>query len=539
MSLSKKIMVISICMFALFSILMQTVSYSVMVSSFSDIVGIMKSSMESMSADSIKRARESLTGRINDMKMLIGIALQPGEEVKFLALAKQEAAQEGVGEFSFFGIDRKVTMSSDPKAVGKAIAAGIWDEGEKTRQNVVREDSHNIEVYAPYFADADMGRFHPGWKPGQYFGMLYVRFSKEHINKIVEEENEKIEKASAVYDSAKRKMMLSSGGIILISLIVSSFVLAALFMIYFHRSIKGVIENLSSGSGQVMDSSGEVSEASHEIAEGANQQAASLEQISASVSEISAITSRNAETAGTAARQAGDALSAAESGGSAMKKLSDAIEKIKSSANETAKIVKTIDEIAFQTNLLALNAAVEAARAGEAGKGFAVVAEEVRNLAQRSAEAAKTTASLIEESKNNAETGVSATNEARSTFAEISGKVTQAEKLIRELAAACGNQVNEISGINRAIEEVDKVTQTGAASAEKTAAIGAELAQQASALNSLVDKLVFIIEGAHIAGVRADSSQDMEPGSATVEPRTPKAAGKIGASPKNRKGLGA
>ena len=102
-----------------------------------------------------------------------------------------------------------------------------------------------------------------------------------------------------------------------------------------------------------------------------------------------------------------------------MNRMTQTIGKIKASSDETAKIVGTIDEIAFQTNLLALNAAVEAARAGEAGKGFAVVAEEVRNLAQRSAEAAKTTANLIEESVRNSEDGVKVTQEVGNILNEI------------------------------------------------------------------------------------------------------------------------
>src|SRR6185295_12799038 len=128
---------------------------------------------------------------------------------------------------------------------------------------------------------------------------------------------------------------------------------------------------------------------------------------SASLEELSSMTKQNSENARQANGMAGEARDAAEGSKGAMDRMGSAIGKIKQSADQTARIIKTIDEIAFQTKLLALNAAVEAARAGDAGKGFAVVAEEVRNLARRSAEAAKSTASLIEESQKNADRGVS------------------------------------------------------------------------------------------------------------------------------------
>src|SRR5204863_8178687 len=140
-------------------------------------------------------------------------------------------------------------------------------------------------------------------------------------------------------------------------------------------------------------------------------QASSLEEISSSLQEVAAMARQNAANCKEARSIADTARKAAEHGFNQMERLSQSIEKIKTSADATAKIVKTIDEIAFQTNLLALNAAVEAARAGDAGKGFAVVAEEVRNLAMRSAEAAKNTANLIEESVKNVEGGVALNQE--------------------------------------------------------------------------------------------------------------------------------
>ena len=183
------------------------------------------------------------------------------------------------------------------------------------------------------------------------------------------------------------------------------------------RSITGPINKaldvLTSGAHQISSASSQVSSASQSLAQGASEQASSLEETSSALEEMASMTRQNADNANQANTMAKDANTTALAGVESMKRMSEAIDKIKNSASETAKIIKTIDEIAFQTNLLALNAAVEAARAGEAGKGFAVVAEEVRNLARRSAEAAKNTADLIEGATKNAEAGVSVTERSR------------------------------------------------------------------------------------------------------------------------------
>ena len=192
------------------------------------------------------------------------------------------------------------------------------------------------------------------------------------------------------------------------------------------------------------------------------------------------------------------ARSGADRGVDAMKRLSEAMERIKASSDETAKIVKTIDEIAFQTNLLALNAAVEAARAGDAGKGFAVVAEEVRNLAMRSAEAAKSTAQLIEESVTNAAGGVSLNSEVLGNLQEIQKQVVQVSEVMDEIVAAAEQQSEGVTQINVAVEQMNQVTQQTAANAEESSSASEELTSQAEELRQLVGG--YVISGVSDGG---------------------------------------
>ncbi len=259
--------------------------------------------------------------------------------------------------------------------------------------------------------------------------------------------------------------------------------------------IDQIVQILSSASEQVASASSQVANASQQMAEGASEQASSLEEISSSLEEMTSMTNMNAENAGKANDLSSNARSVAGQGLQSMGRMSSAIDAIKTSADETAKIVKTIDEIAFQTNLLALNAAVEAARAGEAGKGFAVVAEEVRNLAQRSAEAAKNTSELIEESLKNADNGVRSSTEVHSSLGEISTSVEDVTNVVSEVSSASREQAEGIAQVNTAMAQLDKVTQSNAANAEESASAAEELSAQAVELKSAVEDLQKLVDG--------------------------------------------
>ena len=273
------------------------------------------------------------------------------------------------------------------------------------------------------------------------------------------------------------------------------------------RPILKVAETLLAGAEQVASASSQVSSASQSLAEGASGQAASLEETSASLEEISCMTKRNADNARKAKEFSGQTRQAADTGATDMEQMKIAMKAIKTSSDEVAKIVKNIDEIAFQTNILALNAAVEAARAGEAGAGFAVVADEVRNLAQRSAKAAKETAEKIEDAISKSQHGVQVSSQVATSLGEIVEKARGVDELVAEIAAASQEQSQGITEINNALTEMDRVTQSNAATAEESAAASEELNAQASSQKDSVENLAALVSGKR--SITPDFSPDL------------------------------
>ena len=272
-----------------------------------------------------------------------------------------------------------------------------------------------------------------------------------------------------------------------------------LAVLFFSRSITRPIAataaQLNEAADQVASASSQVSSASQALAEGTSEQAAGLEKTSSSIEEMASMTKQNADNAQQSRTMMGEAQQIVEKVNKHMGDMATAITEITKSSEETRKIIKTIDEIAFQTNLLALNAAVEAARAGEAGAGFAVVADEVRNLALRASEAAKNTNNLIENIIKAVKNGNELTQATQQAFKEnitISAKIG---KLIDEIAAASQEQAQGVGQINKAVSEMDKVVQKNAASAEESASAAEEMNAQSEQMKAFVAELMTVIDG--------------------------------------------
>jgi methyl-accepting chemotaxis protein len=280
------------------------------------------------------------------------------------------------------------------------------------------------------------------------------------------------------------------------------------------RELRRISTVVADASAQFTHAAAQVSSSSTSLAEGASEQAASLQETSASLEQMSSMTKRNAQNAQHAEQLVKQTRASADHGTDDMKAMVSAMDAIRASGSETAKIIKTIDEIAFQTNILALNAAVEAARAGEAGMGFAVVADEVRNLAQRSAQAARETSAKIEGTISKTAQGVAISSKVAAALNEIATQVRKVDELVAEVASASQEQNQGITQVNTAVGQIDRVTQITAAGAEESAAAADELNAQAETLREIVTELQ------NLVGVKAIEVDD-SPGTQKASPQHP------------------
>jgi methyl-accepting chemotaxis protein len=298
------------------------------------------------------------------------------------------------------------------------------------------------------------------------------------------------ETAEHVYD-INRTLMISISLIALALGVLISFFLTR----NIGRSLSQISTGIDEGAEQVTSASGQVASASQSLAEGASEQAATIEETASSLEEISSMVKQNSCNAAQADNLMKDANRIVARAEISMSQLTRSMTEITEASEETSKIIKTIDEIAFQTNLLALNAAVEAARAGEAGAGFAVVADEVRNLALRAADAAKSTARLIEGTVTKIREGAHIVSQTSTDFSEVAQHAAQVGELVAEITAASSEQAQGVEQVNKAVAEMDKVVQQNAASSEENASASEEMHGQAEQMRDYVRKLAVLVSG--------------------------------------------
>jgi methyl-accepting chemotaxis protein len=260
-------------------------------------------------------------------------------------------------------------------------------------------------------------------------------------------------------------------------------------------TLLGLQGDLLGSSDQVAAASFQVASASQQLAEGATTQATSLEEAGAALSQMADMVHTNAENTAEAARLVDNSRASMKNSHKLLRSTKDCIDAIAAAGEKTAKVIKTIDEIAFQTNLLALNAAVEAARAGATGSGFAVVAEEVRRLALRSAASAKETAELLGKSLQVIREGHELVQKSLDEFYRMGDDAKKVSELFAVISEASREQARRIDEINRAIAEISRVTQQNAASAEESSSASQELTSQAEQMRVNVQGLLTLAEG--------------------------------------------
>jgi methyl-accepting chemotaxis protein len=388
--------------------------------------------------------------------------------------------------------DGKVAYSTHTNYLRQSLPEELKARLLETNLVVERQTPQSFEIYEPQIAVKSCLECHNEFKEGRNGGVMAFRFSKE----MLEEARQQWTQFSS---SLQQSILLNATftGVVMTLIVIG--LVGAVVRFQVAAPLRAVVGRLTQGSERIRSASEAVATASQSLAESASEQAASLEETSSSLEEMAGMTRGNAEHARKADELARQASAAAEAGATDMTAMLEAMKAIQTSGREVAKIVRTIDEIAFQTNILALNAAVEAARAGEAGMGFAVVADEVRNLAHRSAQAAKESAARIEDAVSKGDQGAQLSEQVRTRLEEMVGQLKQVNSLVTEVAAACAEQSQGVEQINTAMSQMDRVTQSNAATSEESARAAEELKSQAGELNGSVDDLLALVDGAHPA----------------------------------------
>ncbi|MFZ5453514.1 MAG: methyl-accepting chemotaxis protein [Thermodesulfobacteriota bacterium] len=452
--------------------------------------------------DFLKSALEFLEGQTEVMQKLIKSG-SPTPEQLAVQLSKLEGMRNAV-ELSYV-IQLETAQGQllrNPKIIEEAAKKFNEVENElsqvqkKTKEDEAISQLEDIRIaganyktnmkrlLANYVALAELGQ------KRHKVGSEVLEMAKVTASAGIGETTKSAENVDRVLNNSSR--MLVFGAIIGVLL---SVIMMVLITRGITKPINAFIKRLTAASQEVAAASGEIRSSSDQLASGASQQAAALQETTSSLEEMAAMTRQNADNAHQANSLMNDASQVVSTASKSMTELTGSMREISAASDETAKIIKTIDEIAFQTNLLALNAAVEAARAGEAGAGFAVVADEVRNLAMRAAEAARNTADLIDKTVTSVKSGSALVEKTGEAFSQVNSDTTKIKELVAEIAAASNEQAQGTEQINKAANEMNRVIQQVAASAEESAASSQELTSQSDQMKGMVEELQALVGG--------------------------------------------
>ena len=445
------------------------------------ITKLAQANRELLREGQIQRAKDVFTS----VEQGIEGSLIRGEMEKFARLLEANTKIKGLAEYSLYTPEGEVSHSSDPKFIGKTMASALLTKMRGQHEITFNETDQDYEIYKPYKANADCLRCHPAWRLGQLGGVSYFRFSKTALKSAEATSNAILKQASdsfIVISAAALVVVILAflGGMFLT---VRRFVARPLgrmvdalhnYDVDLTREMPvetsdeiGVAAQLLnrfvSKLNQVI---GSAQEAAEVVGDQAGRQAAAVEQTSASAAELAAATSDHADHAQTARDLMNQVSKGFAKADQSLSKLTASMTELSESSAQVARIMKTIDEIAFQTNLLALNAAVEAARAGEAGAGFAVVADEVRSLALRSAEAARETTDLIQGTVDSIAAGEELVLSTGEVFRGLKTGADQAGALVREMAQTSRGQAESIDQVRNTLMDIDAATQESSSRAD-------------------------------------------------------------------------
>ena len=415
-------------------------------------------------------------------------AMAEGEMDKVRFLLEEQKKVAGVRELSIYGLKGKVSFSSHKEALKRPLPEGLGDL--LTKPDIVKQQTDDaFIIYRPMPVTEACYECHRNYRGRAVAGVIAFEFSTDTL---------KASRAQWQAAAAHLREETVSNTVWTSVCLLGGMAGLTLWLVRRQVSapLRALADRLAAQANKVGRASEEIAAASQTVADGASEQAASVEECSASVEELAGMTRQNAESSAQVERRMREEVAP---GYQRIASLAEQMERTLGEAvgasEETSRIIKTIDEIAFQTNILALNAAVEAARAGEAGAGFAVVAEEVRSLARRSAEAAKNTEGLVQNSRSHLQ-------DTKRDFEAIRGAIVAGAQVTQQLSGqvagisqASREQAGGVDQINTAMTSMDSVIQRNAAAAQQEAASARELAAQSAGLTEAVGDLVALVEG--------------------------------------------